>query len=309
MADDGYRTALLSSDPAVHGLLDTAPRIAGMPILLNVPAFAHRDARSRGCCCAARARAPRANNIMVVIKLLALGAVRRRRRCMHIDHGELHAVRAERLRAASTRARPSSSSPTSASTRFRRRPKRRRDPQRNLPIGILGGLAICTVIYVIVGIVLTGHGAVSRSCAVADPLAQALDVAGLQTASAGSWRSARSISMTAVLLVFQYGQPRIFFAMARDGLLPAVGRAGERTNARAAHRRRCSPASSSRWRRSSATRTRSTTSPTSARCSRSRSSASACWCCGTRSPTAPRPFRVPFVWVGRAARRRRLPVT
>src|SRR4029450_2835097 len=36
----GYRTALLSSDPAVHGLLQTAPRIAGVPILLNIPAFA-----------------------------------------------------------------------------------------------------------------------------------------------------------------------------------------------------------------------------------------------------------------------------
>src|SRR5687767_8932463 len=36
----GYRTALLSSDPAVHGLLETAPRIAGVPVLLNLPAFA-----------------------------------------------------------------------------------------------------------------------------------------------------------------------------------------------------------------------------------------------------------------------------
>ena len=54
----------------------------------------------------------------------------------------------------------------------------------------------------------------------ADPLAKALDVAGLKTAS---WivSFGAVVSLTAVLLVFQYGQPRIFFAMARDGLLPA----------------------------------------------------------------------------------------
>jgi APA family basic amino acid/polyamine antiporter len=53
----------------------------------------------------------------------------------------------------------------------------------------------------------------------ADPLAKALDVAGLKTAS---WivSFGAVVSLTAVLLVFQYGQPRIFFAMARDGLLP-----------------------------------------------------------------------------------------
>jgi APA family basic amino acid/polyamine antiporter len=53
----------------------------------------------------------------------------------------------------------------------------------------------------------------------ADPLAEALDVAGLATAS---WIVSLGavVSMAAVLLVFQYGQPRIFYAMARDGLLP-----------------------------------------------------------------------------------------
>ena len=93
-----------------------------------------------------------------------------------------------------------------------------RNPQRNMPIGILGGLAICTVIYVIVGIVATGLVPYQELRA-ADPLAKALDVAGLKTAS---WivSFGAVVSLTAVLLVFQYGQPRIFFAMARDGLLP-----------------------------------------------------------------------------------------
>jgi APA family basic amino acid/polyamine antiporter len=93
-----------------------------------------------------------------------------------------------------------------------------RNPQRNLPIGILGGLAVCTVIYVVVGIVATGVVPYGELRA-ADPLARALDVAGLETAG---WivSFGAVVSITAVLLVFQYGQPRIFFSMARDGLLP-----------------------------------------------------------------------------------------
>ena len=93
-----------------------------------------------------------------------------------------------------------------------------RNPQRNLPIGILGGLAICTVIYVVVGAVLTGMVPYTE-LAVADPLARALELAGFK---AVGWIVAlgAAVSMSAVLLVFQYGQPRIFFAMARDGLLP-----------------------------------------------------------------------------------------
>ena len=93
-----------------------------------------------------------------------------------------------------------------------------RNPQRNLPIGILGGLAICTLIYVIVGVVLTGMVPYTelggRRPAGARAQARRLPGGGLDR------RARRGVSMTAVLLVFQYGQPRIFFAMARDGLLP-----------------------------------------------------------------------------------------
>jgi APA family basic amino acid/polyamine antiporter len=93
-----------------------------------------------------------------------------------------------------------------------------KNPQRSLPIGILGGLAICTVIYVIVGAVLTGMVPYTE-LGVADPLAKALNSAGFHTVG---WIVALGaiVSMAAVLLVFQYGQPRIFYAMARDGLLP-----------------------------------------------------------------------------------------
>jgi APA family basic amino acid/polyamine antiporter len=92
------------------------------------------------------------------------------------------------------------------------------NPQRNLPLGILGGLGICTLVYVVVGFVLTGM-VPYKELGVADPLTRALDLAGFKTVG---WVVAlgAAISMSAVLLVFQYGQPRIFFAMARDGLLP-----------------------------------------------------------------------------------------
>ena len=93
-----------------------------------------------------------------------------------------------------------------------------RNPQRNMPIGILGGLAICTVIYVVVGIVATGIVPYTQ---LGRPI---------RSRRRCSWPACRRsaaivafgavVSMTAVLLVFQYGQPRIFFAMARDGLLP-----------------------------------------------------------------------------------------
>jgi APA family basic amino acid/polyamine antiporter len=92
-----------------------------------------------------------------------------------------------------------------------------RNPQRDMPIGIIASLIICTLLYVLVSIVLTGIKKYSvylgDSSAVATafaskPWARALVSAG---ALAGT---------TSVLLVFQLGQPRIFMAMARDGLLP-----------------------------------------------------------------------------------------
>jgi len=211
----GYRTALLSADPAIHGLLDTAPHVAGIPIVVHVPAFAIVMLITALLLQGAK-ESVTANNIMVVIKLLALGlfiAVG----ITHINTANLHPFAPNGFRgihqgaaivffayigfdAISTAAEET------------------RDPQRNLPIGILGGLAICTCIYVIVGFVLTGM-VPYKELAVADPLARALQLAGF---NAVGWIVAlgAAVSMSAVLLVFQYGQPRIFFAMARDGLLP-----------------------------------------------------------------------------------------
>ncbi len=92
------------------------------------------------------------------------------------------------------------------------------NPSRDLPIGILGSLGVCTLLYLAVAAVLTGM-APWQKLGTAEPLATALATKGLTWASAlvalGS-----VVAHTAVLLVFQLGQPRIFFAMARDGLLP-----------------------------------------------------------------------------------------
>ena len=67
----GYRTALLSADPGVHGLIASAPRVAGIPILINLPAFTIVALITWLLLRGVRESA-RANNVMVVIKLLAL---------------------------------------------------------------------------------------------------------------------------------------------------------------------------------------------------------------------------------------------
>jgi APA family basic amino acid/polyamine antiporter len=93
-----------------------------------------------------------------------------------------------------------------------------RNPKRDLPIGILGSLGICTAIYVAVAVVLTGM-IPWQQLNTAEPLSVAMRVVNLNWAAAivafGS-----VVAHTAVLLVFQLGQPRILFSMSRDGLLP-----------------------------------------------------------------------------------------
>jgi APA family basic amino acid/polyamine antiporter len=103
-----------------------------------------------------------------------------------------------------------------------------RNPKRDLPIGIIASLAICTVIYVVVAGVFTGmmpYGELqTRSKSdLAESLTLALDyVAPHQQWATTIVAFGSVVAHTAVLLVFQLGQPRIFFSMARDGLLPAA---------------------------------------------------------------------------------------
>lgn len=93
-----------------------------------------------------------------------------------------------------------------------------RNPQRDMPVSILASLGVCTVIYVVVAVVLTGM-ARWDTLGTAEPLATAFTNLGMNWAAAVISVGAL-IATTSVLLVFQVGQPRIFFSMARDGLLP-----------------------------------------------------------------------------------------
>jgi APA family basic amino acid/polyamine antiporter len=95
-----------------------------------------------------------------------------------------------------------------------------KNPQRDMPWGILGSLAICTVLYIAVAIVLTGIVHYSR-LNVADPLAVGIDATGLRWLSPVIKVSA-IFGLFSTMLVQLLGQTRIFFSMARDGLLPRV---------------------------------------------------------------------------------------
>ena len=212
----GYRTALLSSNPAVHGLLETAPRISGIPVLLNVPAALVVLGITWLLYVGVRESA-QANRVMVVVKLavltlfVVLGA-------WHIDPANYQPFAPNGW----TGIHQGAAIVFFAYIGFdaiSTAAEETRDPQRNMPIGILGGLLICTLIYIVVGIVATGLVPYEQLRA-SDPLARALEVAGLPIASVIVAFGA-VVSLTAVLLVFQYGQPRILYAMARDGLLPA----------------------------------------------------------------------------------------
>jgi len=102
-----------------------------------------------------------------------------------------------------------------------------KNPERDMPIGILGSLAICTVLYVLVCLVVTGlisytklHDAAPVSLAIAQTHLGFLQVAVSVGAIAG---------LTSVILVMLLGQSRVFYSMARDGLLPPVFAAVHRT--------------------------------------------------------------------------------
>jgi amino acid transporter len=98
-----------------------------------------------------------------------------------------------------------------------------KNPQRDLPRGMILSLVICTVIYILLTLVLTGAVNYRNFDGVGDPLAfifetQNLNVGWMQFLVA----IVAVVAMTSVLLVFQMGQPRIWMSMSRDGLLPPV---------------------------------------------------------------------------------------
>jgi len=250
----GYRTALLSSNKDVHNLLVSAPHqwgdvpilnwiLAGWqylrnfldsvlpaplnyighvlplpstPVLVNVPAFAIVGFITWLLLLGVRESA-RANNIMVAVKLIVL-ALFIVMGLQHINTANYHPFAPNGF----TGIHQGAAIVFFAYIGFdaiSTAAEETKNPQRNLPIGILGGLAICTLIYVVIGVVLTGMVPSKDLGTAADPLAYALNATGM-TSIAKVVALGAVFSMAAVLLVFQYGQPRIFFAMARDGLLP-----------------------------------------------------------------------------------------
>jgi APA family basic amino acid/polyamine antiporter len=98
-----------------------------------------------------------------------------------------------------------------------------KNPQRDMPIGILASLAVCTVLYVAVAAVLTGMVPYTELNTAA-PVALALDRHPELSWLSGWIKLGAIAGMTSVMLVMLLGQPRIFYAMAQDGLLPPLFR-------------------------------------------------------------------------------------
>ncbi|MEP7236331.1 MAG: amino acid permease [Ferruginibacter sp.] len=95
-----------------------------------------------------------------------------------------------------------------------------KDPQRDLPRGMIYSLIICTILYVLLALVLTGMVSY-KELNVGDPLALVFEQRGLHWI-AGIVAFSAIIATASVLLVFQMGQPRIWMSMSRDGLLPKI---------------------------------------------------------------------------------------
>ncbi|WP_304511206.1 amino acid permease [Duganella sp. 1411] len=92
-------------------------------------------------------------------------------------------------------------------------------PERDLPIGIIGSLAACTILYVIVSAIMTGIVPYQQFLGVDHPVTLALQHAGENWVAAFVDLGA-ILGMTTVILVMAYGQTRVIYAMSRDGLLP-----------------------------------------------------------------------------------------
>jgi len=215
-----YRTA-----SRIPGLLEHAPHVLGIPIVLNVLAFGIVAAITLVLVIGIRESAT-TNTVMVILKLAVLGffvvvgwsSVRRANFTPFAPNGWAGVQAGAAIvffayigfDAVSTVAEET------------------RNPARDLPIGIIGSLLICTLIYIVVALVFTGivpYSVLRQKLATeqAEPLTMALQYANLEqwrAAAVGIVAFGSVVAHTAVLLVFQLGQPRIFFSMARDGLLP-----------------------------------------------------------------------------------------
>jgi APA family basic amino acid/polyamine antiporter len=196
--------------------LTDAPRLAGIPIVFNLPAILIVAFITWLLVTGIR-ESSRFNSSMVILKLgvvalfVAVGA-------FYVKPGNWHPFAPNGLRGIWSAA----SSIFFAYIGFdaiSTAAEETRDPQRNMPIGIIASLIACTVVYIAVACVLTGMLRWDQFQNVADPLAKAFAERGLNW-MAGFISFGAVFATTSVLLVFQLGQSRIFFSMARDRLLP-----------------------------------------------------------------------------------------
>jgi basic amino acid/polyamine antiporter, APA family len=205
--------------------LHDAPRIAGIPILVNLPAVAIVAVITwilvRGV-----KESARSNFWMVVLKLAILVAFLIAG-AFYIDpanwsaHGGFAPNGFKGVTAAAAIIFFAYIGFDAVSTAS----EEARDAKRDMPFGIIASLVICTVIYILVALVLTG-AAPWKEVGTPDPLLTVLEHAKqhgfLMSAAKLFVALGAVIAMSSVLLVFQLGQPRIFFSMARDGLLPPL---------------------------------------------------------------------------------------
>jgi basic amino acid/polyamine antiporter, APA family len=219
-----HGTPFTQLDPALFRAWDAvqhAPHLFGIPIIFNVPASAIVLAITAVLIIGIKESA-RFNEIMVAIKLLVLaffvvvGAFYvKPQNWTPFAPGGFAGIKAGAAIVFFAYIGFDAVSTVSEETR---------NPGRDIPIGIITSLIVCTLIYIAVAIVFTGiipFPLLQSSLAheKAEPLTMALKYLHLNWA-AGIVAFGSVVAHTAVLLVFQLGQPRIFFSMARDGLLP-----------------------------------------------------------------------------------------
>jgi APA family basic amino acid/polyamine antiporter len=213
-----YRTAAQK----MPEVLAAAPQVCGVPIVFNLLAIGIVAVLSVVLVWGVRASS-RATTVMVVIKLLVLGLfVVVGARFVKAENWQPFAPNGFAGIAAGAAivffAYIGFDAVSTCAEETRR-------PGRDLPIGILGSLAASTVIYVVVAVVFTGlvpFPALQKMTTSdqAEPLTVALKYVGRSDTIIGLVAFGSVVAHTAVLLVFQLGQARIFMAMARDGLLP-----------------------------------------------------------------------------------------
>jgi APA family basic amino acid/polyamine antiporter len=209
--------------------VDLAPRIAGIPLIFNLPAFLVVMAITVVLVIGVRESA-NTNNAMVVLKIglilffIAVGAF-----LIKPEHWTAHTL----VEGGSGFA-PNGWKGISAGAAIiffsyigfdavSTASEEAQNPAKDMPFGIIASLIICTVLYIVLSVVMTGMAPWTQ-LGTAEPMITALQYSGgpekLVAFSRFVIALGAVIAMGSVLLVFQMGQPRIFYSMARDGLLP-----------------------------------------------------------------------------------------